>query len=453
MRRLLLALVVLCPTAAAATPLVLHDVTVIDGTGAAAQPHRDVIVDGSTILAVQPAASSFATGARVIPLAGRWLVPGFMDLHAHLFLHPWDENGAIEARWDRPAALETLRRLLDFGVTTIRDPGGETEAAITLRSAVAAGKVAGPTILTAGRMLNAGTFGPEPFVLVHDAHEVEAEVRWQALAGVDAIKLYANLPADLARVAIAVAHRLGLPVIGHLSATTWTEAAQLGIDSLEHPACWSPAYLSPRARDGYDGSLFSRVYWLEQVDLHGPAMTALVDAILMHAVTVDPTLITMWTKLYGDVAAADPQILARAPAAFRAGWSAGSFTADWTPAHYRRAHAVWPKLLAWVGLLHARGVRLVVGTDTPTPFIAPGLSVHQEMAFLHEAGLSPREVLRAATSDAAHALRLGESRGRIAAGYRADLVVLSRDPLADIRNTRAIEAVYQAGVLVAPAPR
>jgi imidazolonepropionase-like amidohydrolase len=191
----------------------------------------------------------------------------------------------------------------------------------------------------------------------------------------------------------------------------------------------------------------ARVEWLEQVDLDGPAIRAMLDALVAHDVTVDPTLIAMWTKFYGDVAAHAPE-LARAPALARAGWAAGSFTASWSRADYERAHAVWPKLLALTTRMWKRGVRLVVGSDTPTPWIVPGASVHDEMALLHDAGLPPLEVLRAATANAARALGKSDTIGTIAAGKRADLVVLSRDPTADIENTRAIERVYHRGALV-----
>jgi imidazolonepropionase-like amidohydrolase len=430
--------------------VILADVTVIDGNGAAPLAHRDVVLAGDRIVAVAATGSVDRRDATVVALPGRWVTPGFIDLHAHLWLHPWDEQGAIRPRWDREAALASLRLLLAHGVTTVRDPGAETEAAVALREAVRAGKVLGPTIFTAGRMLNASDFAPEPFARVRSPAEVEREIRWQAALGVDAIKVYGALPPALVAHTIAVAHGLHLPVIGHLQATSWTEAAALGIDCIEHAAPWSADYLAPDKRAGYGGDLWARVYWLEQLDLDSPAVRALVAALVAHDVTVDPTLVAMWTKLYGDVAAADAAGVVRAPAAYRAGWPAGSFTAGWSAAQYRRAHAVWPKLLAFVGRLHAGGVRLTVGTDTPTPWIVPGASVHQEMALLGDAGLAPLAVLRAATTDAARALGQDSRLGRVAAGYRADLVVLTRDPTRAIANSRAIERVYRGGVAYTP---
>jgi imidazolonepropionase-like amidohydrolase len=448
-RRVALAALFFASATAAAAParILLQDVTLIDGTGAAPRAHCDLLIEGARIAAIGATGTMRVRDSEVVPLPGRFVVPGFIDLHAHVMLHPWDERGQIVPRADRAASLELLRDLLAWGVTTARDPGAETEAAVALRGAIADGRVLGPTLFTAGRMLNASDFAIEPFAPVHDAEAVRREIRRQAALGVDAIKVYSAMPPALVKVAIAEAHAHRLPVLGHLQATTWTEAAALGIDGVEHAAPWSAAYLPPGARAAYDGSLFGRVYWLEELDVDGPEVRAMIDALLAHDVTVDPTLVAMRTKLFGDEAAHAPDV-ARAPAAYRAGWPAGSFTASWTAAQYRRAHAVWPKLAALTARLWRRGVRIVVGTDTPTPWIAPGASVHEEMALLHDAGLPPLEVLRAATANAARALGHARDFGTLAPGMRADLVVLSKDPVADIHNTRAIERVYRGGVLV-----
>lgn len=189
------------------------------------------------------------------------------------------------------------------------------------------------------------------------------------------------------------------------------------------------------------------MYWIENVDLDGPEVAAMITALKKHDVTVDPTLVAMWTKFFGDAAPHGPDI-AKAPEIYRKGWTKGSFTAGWTKAQYEKAHTAWPKLLRWTNRLWKAGIRLTVGTDTPTPWIVPGASLHQEMALLRDAGIPAADVLRAATSNAAIALKKSEVFGTVAVGKRADLVVLSKDPLADIRNTRSIEQVFRAGKLI-----
>jgi imidazolonepropionase-like amidohydrolase len=422
--------------AAAAACLLIHNVTVIDPATATVEV-RDVRIDGDHIARIGGVRRDMECPNTIVG-TGKFLIPGLMDLHAHLFAHPWDEQGHLRARYDRVSIEQMLRMMLRFGVTTIRDPGAETEAAVTLREMVNSGKVRGPTIVTCGRILNQSDFDPEPFTPVHNADEMRREIQWQKDAGVDCVKIYASVRPELAKVAIDEAHRLGLPIIGHLQRTTWTEAANLGIDGVEHPAPWSR-----------DADLFGRVTWLERLDLRGAEVEEMVAALARHHVVVDPTLIAMATK-FDPAKWSRSADIALAPELYRRGWSAGAFTRDWTAEQFAAAQRAWPKLLALTRRIHDGGVTLTVGTDTPTPWIVPGASVHDEMLLLRDAGLSPMEVLRAATSNAALALHRSDI-GAIRLGARADLVLLDKNPLEDLRNTRSIALVIHNGLAYDPA--
>lgn len=431
---------------------VLQNVSVIDTATGTLQPDMAVELRGDRIQAVVPAAGyKPPEGARIVAAEGRYLLPGFVEMHAHVLLHPWDEAGGILPRYDRGTVLEILRLMLAHGITTVRDPGSETEAAITLRNMIAAGKVIGPTLRTAGRILNPSNFNPEPFAPVQDEKAVRDEIRWQAAAGVDFIKVYASMRPELMKIAIDEAHAHGLPVIGHLHRTTWTQAAELGIDAVTHAAPWSPEYLSEADRAGYDQSLFGRAYWIGHLDLSSPAVTGMADALAKHEVSVDPTLIAMHTKFFGN----DPRWLQHpqlglVPELLRKGWPKGSFTSSWTAEQYRQSQAQWPKMLALTKLLHDRGALLTVGTDTPTPWIIPGVSFHEELGLLRDAGIPAKDVLRMATLNGARALRMESSIGAIKPGMRADLVLLRANPLERIENTRDIEMVIQGGRVYEP---
>ena len=134
----------------------------------------------------------------------------------------------------------------------------------------------------------------------------------------------------------------------------------------------------------------------------------------------------------------------------RASFAANSFVRDWTPADFKRGHAAWAKMLALVKLYSERGVLLTVGSDEPNSWIVPGPSLHREMATLVRAGISRGEVLKMATSNAARALGIEAETGTIAAGKKADLVLLTRDPTVDISNSDNIEWVMKAGVRYDP---
>lgn len=427
--------------------LLLRGVTVLDGSGAPAQPRRDVLVEGGRIAWVGETGSrEVAAGVEVLELAGRTVIPGLIDMHAHVVVEARDADGAVTPKWDRESTFDMLPTFLRFGVTTVRDPAAPTEAAVALRDAVGRGDVLGPRIVTAGRALIANPFDPDLFVHVRDGDAVRREIAWQRAAGVDFVKLYGSLPPELVAVAIEEAHARGLPVVGHLGATTWGRAAELGIDGVEHAASWSPEELPEAARAGASRSLFGRVHWLRHLDLDGAETRETVRKLVEHGVVVDPTLMAMHTKFFGN----SPRYTENpdnrhAPPAVAASWPLASFTRDWTAAQYAEAQEQWPKLLRWTKRLHDAGVPLTVGTDTPTPWIVPGVAVHDEMALLAEAGIEPLAVLRMATRNAAVALGRGHDLGLVRAGYLPDLVVLERDPSGAIEATRSIELVIQGG--------
>lgn len=418
------------------------------------EPKEDCTIEirAGKIARLNPA--EIPADAEVIDASGKFVLPGFVEMHAHLLLHPWDKEGHILPQFDRAATERFLKLLLGHGITTVRDPGAPTEAAIILRKRVADGAVIGPRIFTAGRIINASPFNPEPFHPVQNAEEVREEIRYQKSVGVDFIKVYGAIPPELVEVAVDEAHGLKLPVVGHLGATNWKQAAELGIDGVEHPSAWSWDEIAPSQREQpNERGLLERVVWLERLDPKSDTVRAMAQALAEEHVAVDPTLIAMHSKFWGDDAryVKRPQ-LALMPAVFRQGWPKGSFTADWKPADYARAQKVWPKLLAYVKTIHEAGARLTIGTDTPTPWIIPGDSFHEEMKLLTEAGIAAAEVLKMATVNGARTLKLAPPDGTIAVGATADLVLLDRNPLEKIENTRSISAVIRRGEVFAPAP-
>ena len=427
---------------------ILKDVTVIQPADGVLLHRQNIKISGGCIETVGEAAPEVGPGAGMVEGGGLFVLPGFVDTHAHVAIVIPNISGGTTYREDLSARVLAL--LLAHGVTLVRNPGAPTEEGVKLREAVAGGGIAGPDIVTAGRILNRSAPRMGPFVATDTPEKVREEVRAQAAAGVDFIKVYGTLKPGLIEAAIDEAHRHGLQVVGHLQATSWTTAARLGIDAITHGVPWSADYLPPQWRETYRPTLLGRIYWLEHIEPAAPVVQEML-AVLAGRVTVDPTLIVYHNKFWGD----DPRYrrhprLDLVPAELRAFWEAADFTKTWQADDFRRARAVWPKLTAWVRQLHDAGILLTAGCDVPNPWVVPGYGYHEELRLLGGLGLSPMEVLRIATFNGAQCLGRGGYLGRIAAGYQADLVVLTANPLEDLSNTTAIRWVIRDGILYDP---
>jgi hypothetical protein len=419
--------------------VILEGATLIDGSGAEARPRSVVVARGGRIVAVGTVGDfRYPSDATVLDLSGQWLLPGFVDVHAH-----------ARAAW-------VLEGLLAAGITTIRNPSSSVAGGVDFREAAASGAVRGPRVFTAGRVIDAPPgYWPDAAVVATE-EEIRAEVRRQANAGVDIIKLYVRLPPELVRAGIDEAHAQGLPVIGDLAATSWTEAARFGIDFVTHGVPRHSSLLPAGVRATYERDVRTRrahpfYRWFELVDLAGPEIDSMIEALATHGVAVDPTLVAIEAVLRsGDPAY---QVLVdreSVPHRVLSDWRGAGLSSRWPADYLRRAADAWPEVLTLARLLHERGVLLLAGTDTPLPWVVPGVSFHRELELLEAAGISRLDVLSIATRNGALALGIVHEAGTVTAGKRADLVVLRADPLRDIRNTRHVAWVMKGGIRYDP---
>jgi imidazolonepropionase-like amidohydrolase len=195
----------------------------------------------------------------------------------------------------------------------------------------------------------------------------------------------------------------------------------------------------------------ARISWLEWLDLDGPAVDSMLTALHARRISVDPTLVAYHTKFWwrDSIYQRDPEA-GLSPEVLENWRVLGMPTADWRADEFDRAQAAWPKMLALVARMHRAGVRLTTGSDLASPWVIPGVGLHQELALLVSAGIPPAEVLRMATRNGAEALGLLAQTGTVEQGKRADLLVLDADPLRDIRNTRRIRQVIVGGRVLQP---
>lgn len=458
---LLLSAAVIATTAGssrAEPDLVVADVTLIDGTGAPARGGMSVLVRDGRIVAIGPRASLRPRrGATTIDGRGGYLLPGFVDAHAHLPFGPvTSEQGQMRFSYDDSASQAMAREFVRFGVTTVRSPAGDFAETRALREAIRRGDVSGPRIVSAGPIIDGA---PSPLsVSVTTPEAARAEVRRQVAQGVDFVKLYNWLPPAVVAAAVDEAHRHGVAVTGHLLVTNWLEAAEVGIDALEHITPLSPSLIEPARRAEFSSRMIASptgfmLDWFNFADLDGPLLQATVAALAKRRVVVTPTLTTFAAMVNArDPAVRESADADRIPPVLRASYASSDFTVGWDREQFGRAQRAWPRVQEWVRRLHAAGVPLAVGSDTPMPWVPAGASLHDEMRLLVEAGVPSIEVLVGATRTGARLARVDSLVGTIEVGKVADLVLLEADPIADIRNTRSIRWVMMGGRLESPAP-
>ncbi|MGI0032377.1 MAG: amidohydrolase family protein [Nitrososphaeraceae archaeon] len=396
---------------------VLHGATLIDGTGSPPKSDAVVIINGNKIIAVTNQSeylnhyfnnlNGTQTGVRFLDLTGKYIMPGLFDMHAHV-------GGVLKDSYDQAASEKMLGMLLDYGITTVRNPGGPTNESVSLREDILSGKIAGPEMFTAGRLLNTPEL-PVPFVekQVTTKEEVIEEVGRQATSGVDFIKLYVGLNPELLKVAIDEAHSQGIKVIGHLYLTSWTDAANLGMDFLTHGVPVSPFLLSEEEQRIFNltgGGPFDHSLWLDLVDLNGTEISNMIDSLVQNQIPVDPTL-----NVYEAIL------------------KQGSYD----PQNEQR----WNKVLQLTKIMHERGVNILSGTDIPNFKLVPGKSLHHELELLAEAGINPMDIIKIATKNGAKALSIINQTGTIEPDKQADILILSANPIEDIENIGKIDAV------------
>lgn len=445
------------PAQGAPTALALDGVRVVDVEhGRSGTPRCVRIEDGVIVRIARPGARACRRDAVVVLSAGQYLLPGLIDMHAHLSLGPLvvrQDGDAIvmEALPDDAIAEHNAARLVGFGVTTIRNPAGDLAAAARYEARRSDGALVGPESFDAGPVLNDADV-PGLATAVRTADDVRRVVAGQVEAGADWIKLYTGLSPDLLKAGIDAAHAHGRPAVAHLEDVAWTDALAMGLDGLVHLMPVSPDLLPDADAETYRASRRPGTYpffeWWEHFDPDGPEADRLVAAIDRHRPVFDATLVAFHAAFVQDQpGSAYLQDAERhAHPALLANWqSFFTFALGWEPADFERARAVWPKIQRMAARLYASAARMTLGTDMSNPWIAPGISLHREMALLAEAGVPNARILRAGTADAADALGAGERLGRVALGHEADLLVLDGDPLIDLSQAREPRAVVLDG--------
>ena len=400
-------------------PILIRNVTLIDGTGASERAGVDLVIRGGRIAEIDAAGASTRTGPApdsVIDGRGLFAIPGLIDAHVHLGTDPWSERAAA------------LRHALEGGVTSVFDLAGDTRATGDLQRAVLAGQIEGPHVYYVALFGGPDFFadprtvdasrgyapGTAPWMqAITDTTDFAHAVAVARGTGATGLKLYAALDSLEVTRATAEAHRQGLRVIAH--ATTFpgkpSDLVAAGADMLAHTPylVWQG---SPRSDDWRDRAKGDFLH----VPADGPVIGGLLTRMRDRGVALNPTLWIFANELPHD--------------------SVSRVRTPWMYAVTRRAAQL--------------GVRVVAGTDEMYDPKVDSLPIlHRELETLvMDAGLTPLQAITSATENGAWAIGISDSVGTLAPGKVADLVLLGADPTTDIRNTRDIRVVMQAGRVV-----
>lgn len=391
--------------------------TLIDGTGRPPIADAVVVVDGDRIVAAGPRASVVVpAGAQTVDVSGKWILPGLWDMHAHV------------------EQIEQLAVYLAAGVTTVRDMGNIVDFITGVRDAVDSGKGLGPRILVNALIDGEGP-GALGTVRVKSPEEIGPTIDRLKAAGCIEVKIYSSVAPSLVKPIVAYAHAHGMRAVGHVPRGMATQAAiDAGYDSISHiEFLLDPALPQAEARKL---SRQERLRRIAAVDLGSAPMQKEIASLVARHVVIDDTLSLTEQELHtlAENARREPGIktLPRELEATLGGLPE-SLAAD--------GDAAFEKYVALLRELHRRGVPIVAGSDINVP----GHSVHREIELYVKAGMSPLEAIQAATLAPARAMHVDRDLGSVEKGKRADLLVVSGDPLADVSNVRRAALVVTRG--------
>jgi len=434
-----------------APKVVLQHIRVIDGTGHSPVDDQNVVIERGKITAVQPGANTpAAEGTTVLDMRGYTVMPGIVGMHNHLF-YVARPDGDSQWNFEPPVLVPQMtfsapRLYLAGGVTTMRTTGSvETYADLNLKHAIDEGKLPGPHIDVTGPYLEGAN---SYFIQMHQLSgpdEARQMVDYWADRGVTSFKAYMNITRAELKAAIEAAHKRGIKVTGHLCSVTYTEAAELGIDDLEHGF-----FVNTQLDPGKKPDLCSEShgdYTLEHMQTNGPEAKDLIDTLVKHHVAITSTLpVFESSALLGRPPLRQAVLDAMTPEARDA-----YLYNRQRPATMKPPTADWPMLFKRDMELERAfadaGGLLLAGPDpTGNGGVVPGFGDQREIELLVEAGFSPVEAIKIATLNGATYLGKQDQIGTVAPGKNADLVVTKGDPASHISDIENVEIVFKDGV-------
>jgi imidazolonepropionase-like amidohydrolase len=425
--------------------IALTHVRVIDGTGAAPLDDQTIVISDGKITSISPSASAkVQSTAQVLDLKGYSVLPGLVGMHDHMFF-PMGGNPPMYSNM----SSSFPRLYLALGVTTIRTTGSVAPFAdLEVKKLIDSGRMIGPKMhITSPYLEGRGSFTPVMHELA-DANDARRMVNFWADQGATSFKAYMNITRDELRAAVEEAHKRGLKVTGHLCSIGYREAAEIGIDNLEHGLLPDSEFVPDKQLDKCPGAAVSAS--LRQLDLNSDAVKETIRTLVAKNVAVTSTLPVFeagapltQTGIGAAGAVLNPRVLSamNSDARVRYLTARSRIPADSPTAILVR------KSMDFERAFVAAGGLLIAGLDpTGNGGIVAGFGDLREVELLVEAGFTPVEAIKIASFNGARFLGEDAHIGSINVGKQADLILVKGNPAANIADIEKVEIVFKDGV-------
>jgi len=417
--------------------LALTNARVIDGTGAPTREQQTIVIRDGIIAALGSSASvAIPAGAQVMDMTGKSVMPGLVMVHEHLFYPtgPGTYGNVAES---------FVRLYLAGGVTAMRTGGNMNGfGEVNIKKAIDTGLKAGPWIdATAPYLQGPGLAAIGQMNVLKNADDARGLVRYWSDQGATSFKAYMHITRAELKAAAQEAHKRGLKITGHLCSVTYREAADAGIDDLEHGFLAASDFVADKKADECPpgGKVQAS---LNTLDLNGAAFTSLVAHLVRHKVALTSTLTVFETFTPGRPLPPGLDVLV--PQLRETFMQQYDMVSRMQQSIYT---TLFPKAMA-MELAYSRAGGLVIAGTDPTGGggVIPGYSNQRALELLVEAGFTPLEAVRVGTLNGATYLGRSDKIGSLVVGKQADLIVIAGDPSARISDIRNVELVFKQGV-------
>jgi imidazolonepropionase-like amidohydrolase len=421
-----------------ADTLALTHVNVIDGTGQAAKPDQTIVIIKGRIATIGKSANVILpASAKIMDCTGKSVIPGMIMMHEHMF---YGERVSPQyLGLEMPVSFPRL--YLAGGVTTMRTTGSvEPQTDINIRDQIKEGKIPGPDIDVTGPYIERAALPIPEVLFIKNPEEAAKEVSYWISMGCTSFKVYMDITkADLKQV-VRLAHQNNIKVTGHLCSLTYREAADLGIDNLEH-GFWVSSDFEKNKKENQCNQVAQSAS-INNLDEQSAAMKELMAYLIKKNVAITSTLPVFEPYTGREIFPGDggealtpviKEVIEKSSAAMIGKDSSGI--------------AMFKKEMAWEKQFVDMGGRLMAGIDpTGAGRVIAGYADRHILELLVEAGFSFPQAVKICSLNAAEYIGRNKETGTIERGKRADLVLINGDPLKDIKAVRNTEIVFKNGV-------